>query len=284
MGVWRLTRATPHQPTPEAQRLYDLAVDALREGAFFRASKTLQQAVQDDDRFALAHARLAEAWTELDFSDKAKDELIRARDLVPDPSVLPQLDALRLQAITDTVKRDFAKAVAGYRSLASSVPDAEKAYALVDLGRAYEKNEQPDKATETYQEATKLDSHYGTAFLRLGVVLGRRQQFNDAETAFDQAHKLFDISNEIEGLAEVLFQRGILLRQQGNVTESQAQLQQALERSMALENKDQRIKDSSEVEQHSNESAGDTARRSNTHSRPSNWPRPMEWKTSLCRA
>jgi serine/threonine protein kinase/Tfp pilus assembly protein PilF len=239
---WGLTRARPHQPAAEAQRLYDLAVDALRQGAFFKSSKILQQAVQDDDRFALAHARLAEAWMELDFSDKAKDELIRARDLVPDPSVLPQLDALRLQAITDTVKRDFAKAVEGYRALASRVPDAEKAFALVDLGRAYEKNEQSDKAIESYQEATKRNPHYASAFLRLGVALRRSQKYSDAETAFDQAHKLFDISNEIEGIAEVLLQRGILFRQQGNVTESQAQLQQALERSMALENKDQRIK------------------------------------------
>jgi len=239
---WALTRTRPHQPNPEAQRLYNLAVDALREGAFFKSSKILQQAVQDDDRFALAHARLAEAWTELDYSDKAKDELIRAKDLVPETSVLPELDALRLQAITDTVKRDFAKAVAGYRSLAAKVPDSEKAYAFVDLGRAYEKNEQPDKAIESYQEATKRNSRYAAAFLRLGVALRRSQKSADAERAFDQAHKIFDVSNEIEGIAEVLYQRGILFRQQGKVADSQAQLEQALERSVALEHKDLRIK------------------------------------------
>src|SRR6185503_1922602 len=200
----------------------NLAVDALREGAFFKSSKILQQAVQDDDRFALAHARLAEAWTELDYSDKAKDELIRAKDLVPETSVLPELDALRLQAITDTVKRDFAKAVASYRSLAAKVPDSEKAYAFVDLGRAYEKNEQPDKAIESYQEATKRNSRYAAAFLRLGVALRRSQKSADAERAFDQAHKIFDVSNEIEGIAEVLYQCGILSRQQGKVADSQA--------------------------------------------------------------
>src|SRR5207249_4979042 len=46
---WRVIRAKPHQPTAEAQRLYDRAVEAIREGAFFRASKVLQQAIQDDD-------------------------------------------------------------------------------------------------------------------------------------------------------------------------------------------------------------------------------------------
>ena len=123
--------------------------------------------MQADDQFALAHARLAECWTELDSSDKAKDELIRATDLVPDRSVLPQIDGLRLQAVTNTVQRDFGKAVEDYRSLASSVPATEKAYALVDLGRAYDKFEQPDKAIEAFQEATRLDSSYAAAFLRL---------------------------------------------------------------------------------------------------------------------
>lgn len=240
---WALTRTRLHQPTPEAQRLYNLAVDALREGAFFKSSKILQQAVQDDDKFALAHARLAEAWMELDFSDKAKDELIRANDLVPNKSSLPEVDALRLQAITDTVKPDFPKAVEGYRALASSrVPEEEKAYALVDLGRAYEKNEQLDKAIESYQEASKRNSRYAAAYLRLGVALRRGQRFVEALAALDQAQKLFDLSNEIEGIAEVLYQRGVLFSQQGKVAEAQDQLQKALERSIALENKDQQIK------------------------------------------
>lgn len=239
---WLATRGRAHQPTPESQRLYDLAVNSLREGSFFKSSKILQQAIQDDDRFVLAHARLAEAWTELDFSDKAKDELIRAGDLVPDRSVLPQLDALRLQAITDTVKRDFVRAVEGYRALAASVPDEEKAYALVDLGRAYEKNEQSAQAIESYQEATRLAPRYAAASLRLGVTLRRGQRIPEAEAAFDRAYKLFDLSNEIEGITEIHFQRGLLLSQQGKVAEAESQFRQALERSVALENKDQRIK------------------------------------------
>lgn len=242
LAAWRVTRAKPHQPTPEVQRLYDRAVDAMREGAFFKASKILQQVVQEDRRFALAHARLAEAFTELDSSDKAKDELLLARELVPDPNVLPQVDSLRLQAVTDTVKPDFGKAVEDYRTLASIVPPLERVYALVDLGRAYEKNEQRDKAIETYQEATKLNPHYATAFLRLGVTYARAQKHEEARAAFDQAHSLFNLSSEIEGTAEVLLQRGIELNQQGKVDEAREQLKRALEQSTALENKDKQIR------------------------------------------
>jgi Tfp pilus assembly protein PilF len=47
-------------------RKYVTGTTALRNGAYFEASKALQQAVAADDKFALAHARLAEAYTELD--------------------------------------------------------------------------------------------------------------------------------------------------------------------------------------------------------------------------
>jgi tetratricopeptide (TPR) repeat protein len=202
----------------------------------------LQQAVLNDDQFALAHARLAEAWTELDFSDKAKDELLRATDLVPDRSVLPRIDGLRLQAITNTVKRDFSKAVDDYRNIVSGVPDSEKAYALVDLGRAHERNEETGKAIEQYQEAARRDPNYAAAFLRLGFVLRRSQKFAEAQVAYDKAYKLFDTSNELEGVAEVFYQRGLLLSQQGKAVDAKEQFQQALNKSSALENQDQRIK------------------------------------------
>ena len=90
--------------------------------------------------------------------------------------MLDETDAIRLQAITDTVKRDFPVAVEGYRQLSTRVPEAEKAFALVDLGRAYEKNEQLDKAIESYQQATLRNDRYAAAFLRLGVALGRQSK------------------------------------------------------------------------------------------------------------
>ena len=240
--IWRLTRATAYEPKAESKHLYDLAVDALREGMFFKSSKLLQQAVNDDPRFALAHARLAETWMELDFSDRAKDELIRAGDLVPNRSVLAETDAIRLQGITDTVKRDFAAAVEDYRQLAAKAPAAEQAYAYVDLGRAYEKNEQWDKAIESYQESIKRKEYYAAAYLRLGVALRHNQKYAAAEAAFAEADRFFHVSNEIEGITEVLFQRGLMFSQQGKIADSRAQLEQALERSIALENTDQRIR------------------------------------------
>src|SRR5256714_1103765 len=242
LAIWQATRPKPYEPKAQAKRLYDLAVDAMREGAFFKSSKILQQAVAEDDQFALAHARLAEAWTELDLSDKAKDELIRATDLVRDRSALPETDAIRLQAITDTVQRQFTASIEDYRRLADRVTENEKPFALVDLGRAYEKGDKLEKAIASYEQASKLNDHYAAAFLRLGVALGRSQKFNDAAGALDQAGKFFDMSNEVEGITEVLFQKGTLLSEQGKFADAKAQLGKALERSIALENNDQRIR------------------------------------------
>ena len=240
--AWRLTRATIHPPTPAAQQLYDKAVEAMRESAYFRASKLLEHAVQEDDAFALAHARLAECWTELDSSDKAQSELIKSLTLIPDPSLLPRVDGLRLQGVTKTVQKEFAKAVDAYRELAASVASNEKALALFDLGRAYERSEQSDKAIENYQLASQLDSRRPAAFLRLGVMFARRAKYADAYNAFEQAYKLFNIDTNIEGLTEVLLQRAVALGLEGKSAEARAPLMEALEKSSILENKDKRIR------------------------------------------
>ena len=240
--AWWLTLPTVHQPTPEARRLYDLGVNAMREGAFFKSSKLLQQAVANDDRFALAHARLAEALTELDLPDDAKNELLIAQGLVPNRAALSAVDSLRMQAISNTVTRDFPSAIENYRRLVSTVPANEKAFALVDLGRAHEKGEQLEQAIDAYRQATEIDAHNAAAWLRLGVALGRAQKYKEAEAALKQASNLFSVSNEIEGMTEVLFQEGVLLTQQAKFAEAQTQLGKALERSIALDNNDQRVR------------------------------------------
>src|SRR5581483_8066018 len=80
-GVWYLTRGRVHKPNAEAQRLFETGTNAIRAGSFFQASKALELATRADDQFALAHARLAEAYMELDYFDKAKDEILRASEL-----------------------------------------------------------------------------------------------------------------------------------------------------------------------------------------------------------
>lgn len=240
LAVWGLLywlRPAAHVPLAEAQHWYDAGTSALRDGAYFKASKAFELAIQTDEKFALAHARLAESWMELDYADKAKDELLRVTALVPDRSVLAPLDELYLQAITATVSRDFKTAIENYREVVRQVSEPLKPYAYVDLGRAYEKNEEVDKAIESYLEATNRDSQYATAFLRLGILYGRKQNQASANSAFDKAEVLYQALSNYEGVTEVFYQRGILLVQTGKMKEAREKLQRSLDVARTTNNK-----------------------------------------------
>jgi serine/threonine protein kinase/Tfp pilus assembly protein PilF len=240
-GIWYLTRPKPHKPTAEAQRLYDTGANALRAGSFFQASKALGLAIRSDDQFALAHARLAEAWMELDYSDRAKDELLRVGELTPDRSLYTPVEGLYLDAITSIVRRDFPRAIAAYSEIVRVQPDQSHVY--VDLGRSYEKNNQLDKAVESYVGAVNRDLQNATPFLRLGVLYGRQHKVTEANLAFDKAETIYQALGNVEGRAEVALQRGVLLNDiAGKVLEARAQLDQARDMAKIVDNQYQQIK------------------------------------------
>ena len=81
---------------------------------------------------------------ELDYVDKAKDELLRVGQLTPDRSLFTPVETLYLDAVTATARRDFAKAVESYSEIARRQPDQSLVY--VALGRAFEKDNQSGKA------------------------------------------------------------------------------------------------------------------------------------------
>src|SRR5262249_27346278 len=109
VAIWAVYYFWPrsyYKPSAAAVHWYDQGTDNLRNGAYYQASKALTQAIEIDDRYALAHARLAQAWTELDYTDKAKDEMLAVTSLTDRSSVSPE-DALYLEAIRATVRRRF---------------------------------------------------------------------------------------------------------------------------------------------------------------------------------
>jgi tetratricopeptide (TPR) repeat protein len=236
-------RPSLHRPSAEAEQWYVKGTTLLRNGAFYSASKTLEQAVKADDNYALAHARLAEAEMELDHADQAKDELLRIGTLVPDRSIMPRVDALYLDAINAVVTRDFPRAIEAYQQIVKLTPDdsPNKAQVYVDLGRAYEKNDEVDKAIESYLKAAERDKQSATAYLRLGTVYARKQETASALVALDRAEALFQTDTNIEGKTEVLYRRGVLLRDAGRLPEAETQLQSALETARANNNDTQQI-------------------------------------------
>lgn len=226
LPVWR--RATPYRPTPEALQWYERGTSALRDGTYYTASKAFEQAIALDGRFALAHARLAEAWSELDYADHASREILQARSLVRDLSPLPALDALYLQAVTHVVLGEFGSAVDVYQQITERAPDMERAHAYVDLGRTQEKNDDTEKARDSYEHASALTTRDAAPYLRLGILRGRQQDLDGARQAFQTAEALYRTLSNVEGEAEVFYQRGFLFVNLRQLSEARTQLDQSL--------------------------------------------------------
>ena len=220
-------RSRPAGPIPDtARRWYEQGTEAVQEGAYTTARRALTQAVAQHNGFPLAHARLAEAYSELDESGPAKNELLKVRDLVPDPDVLTRTDRLRLAGISASVVRDFAKAVASYSELATLLP--RQADVQVDLGRALERLEKRDDALAVYRRATVLDPDSAVAHLRLAVLLGERGDEASALQEFDKARGIYDAASNTEGVVETLLARGTWLNAHNRLAASRQDLELAV--------------------------------------------------------
>lgn len=241
--IWAVYRWWPrnyYQPSAAALRWYDLGTDGLRNGAFHQSSKALEKAIAIDKNYGLAHARLAQAWTELDYTDRAKDALISATTIAGDRSNVSPIDALYLDAITAVVRRDFDGAVKSYSEIARLLPDDSQVY--VDLGYAYENSANLDKALENYLKAISISNQqYATPYLRAGVVYHRKQDTPKAIENFDKAESLYSAASNNEGVNEVLRQRGILFRDNGQYAEALRQVQSSLNAARTLGNEAQQI-------------------------------------------
>jgi serine/threonine protein kinase/tetratricopeptide (TPR) repeat protein len=242
LALWAIIywwRPGPHKISADAQSWYDRGMEALHHGEYYQASKALNKAIEIDDKYAMAHAHLAESLMEMGYTDNAKDEMLHVSALVPDRSVLARSDALNLEAINALVTNDYTRAIKTYDELARNAP--KDAPISVDLGRAYEKNGEPLKAIENYQQATNLDSQNALAYLRLGVLYGRQQNMAAALAALQKAEAIYEPSSSVEGETSVRYERGQLLINAGKLDEANADLQQALNLAGASGNETQKI-------------------------------------------
>lgn len=238
--VPRWNGRTLRPPSSEARNWYEQGVAALQGGSYFKASKMFERAVAADEKFVLGHARLAETYCELDESDKAKEHILEALRLVPNRDILDRVENLHLDAVSAAINRDIAGAIVAYTQI--SKLKAGNAAANLDLGRAYENNDEVSKAIEQYTIASNLDRTNPAPLLRLGVLYGRLQQSANSIAAFDGADALYKDKQEFEGNAEVSYQRGYLFNQTGKVVEAEVAAQQSLQIAKLADNKFQQVR------------------------------------------
>lgn len=240
--AWYFWPTPPYEPSADARKWYDQGLMGMRVGTYFQASKALERAVELDDRYAPAHARLAEAYLEMSKTEEAMEELLRAVSVASERGDLTSADAAYLDAIGATIRREFESAINFYQKILDQTPNANKATAYVELGRAYERNENLDQATQSYLEATNLDAQSPAAFLRLAILYSRRQEAAKAEASFKTAETLYQTMSNDEGRVEVLLQRGAMLARTGKLPQARNQLEQVLEILKNVENKYQLVR------------------------------------------
>ena len=232
-GIYYFWPRTYYQPSSAALHWYNQGTNSLRNGAYHQASKSLEQAIAVDGNFVLARAGLAQAWTELDYIERAKDQLLEVTNLTRGGLAISPTDSLYLDAITAMAQRNFGEAVKAYTQIAEMSPQESHVY--VDLGYAYENDSNPDKALENYLKAIPLNNgQYATAYLRAGIIYLRRNDTKNASEMFDKAEQLYRVASNNEGVNEVLRQRGILFRETGRYAESRSQFQQCLDSARTL--------------------------------------------------
>jgi len=239
IATWLIVRDAPYQPAPETLRWYGEGVAALRDGTYYKASKALERAA-GDPRFAMAHARLAEAWMELDYADRAKEEMLRAVPPGSNPR-LTRAEQSYLQALHLTLTGDFAGAAARYREIEEKSAESAKPDALVDLGRAHEKNENLKEAMAAYLEATRRQPQDPAAWLRLAILYGRQLDQARAAGPFREAESLYRSLSNLEGVAETVYQRAILENKLARRTDARVLLQQALDMARSIGSLQQQI-------------------------------------------
>jgi tetratricopeptide (TPR) repeat protein len=162
---------------------------ALHNGSYHRASKALARAVEIDPSYAMAHAYLAEAWYELDYLERAKDELLK--DHVRAQFAAGGRGPASRRDPPDRHRRVQGRGGEVPGSVRAGIAPDERDGALLDLGRAQERNQDTKKAMATYSEAVRLDAQNAAAWLRLGALQARTGARDDSGRSLDRAESLF---------------------------------------------------------------------------------------------
>ena len=233
---WLWSRRRHRDPAPAAAGWYRDGLAELRNGSYHRASKALARAAEVDPSYAMAHVYLAEAWYELDYLERAKDELLKA---MASPGSLPAVERLHLEAMNQTVIGEFKTAAEKYREIADMVAPEERGGALLELGRAQERSQDAKKAMAAYSAAIQLDAQSAAAWLRLGALEARTGSREDADRALDRAENLYQAASNVEGVTECLYIRA---RYAGTPAQARELIGKALAAARVTGNDQQQIK------------------------------------------
>jgi eukaryotic-like serine/threonine-protein kinase len=104
-----------------AARFYSLGLAKLRDFEALVAKDLLEQAIKEDPKFPLSHSMLAQAWAQLGYEQKRKNEAKKALDLSAN---LPRVSRLLVEGDYYESLAQHEKAASTYRALFELFPDS----------------------------------------------------------------------------------------------------------------------------------------------------------------
>ncbi len=235
---WRAGGVLP-SPPPDAEGWYVKGTQLIHDGAYHSGRLALEEAVKIFPDYALAYARLAEAYSELDDSDSAQRALLTVDRLVPNRSRLPVEDRLRLDAVRALVLHDPRAGVKAYTDLTERRPDDSGVW--LDLGRAQEAIAPIAIARASYDRSIAIDRQYAAAHLRRATTLTQTDR-DEALREFDEAERLYRAASNIEGQTEALLRRGAFLLSIGRPADARDALEHARTIALNLKNRPQELR------------------------------------------
>ncbi|HWR49463.1 MAG TPA: protein kinase [Bryobacteraceae bacterium] len=240
--LWFAWPQSSHRPIAEATRYYEEGVNALADGTYYKAAQALEQAIRIDGAYTLAYAHLADAWNELDYSERAQSAMLKALPPGRDSPRLSRSELLHVQAIHSVLTHDYDHAAALYRQLAGQAAgDAERMRVELDLGRVYEKADRLAAALAVYLSVAGRQKEEPAAHLRAGVVYRRMRDTARAEASLRRAESLYRALSNLEGVTEALYQLSVIANQSSRYADARSLLDQAARMAQASGNEHQQV-------------------------------------------
>jgi len=214
----------PSTSSIEALRYYNIGLQAVRTGNNADAAKGFEAAIKEDGQFALAYAKLAQSYADLGQDDDAEAAAKKAVSL---SASLPMQEKYLIEANYNRIEKDYAKAIEAYQNLVKVSPN--NADYLFDLGMAYEKAGDFEKAKESFGKVVTLDPKRLSGLVAMGRV--QISSGND-QAGLDYLSRALPLTIETQdeaGRAQVLQAMGVAYNDLQRPDDALKSLQESLD-------------------------------------------------------
>jgi serine/threonine protein kinase/tetratricopeptide (TPR) repeat protein len=186
--VLKELKASSFQPTSssvDALRDYNQGLGLQRDGKDLEAQKQFEAATRADPNFALAFARLAQAYSSLGYDSEAEQSAKKAVLLSQN---LPEAEKYQISAIGLQVNKRFPEAIKAYENLARVLPDNSDVRAA--LARLYEDSGDLGRARDYYQKILTTNPKDIGATIDLGRVQIKSGDWQGSLEPLNRAYSL----------------------------------------------------------------------------------------------